>query len=32
MQLVRSSGANGYIRKTDDSAVFLRELRRFVRA
>src|SRR6478735_2955342 len=28
--LVRSSGANGYISKTDDSEVFLRELTRFV--
>jgi CheY-like chemotaxis protein len=32
MQLVRTSGANGYIRKTDDSTAFLREIRRFVRA
>jgi hypothetical protein len=32
MQLVRSSGATGYIRKTDDSAVFMQEIRRFIRA
>jgi CheY-like chemotaxis protein len=32
MQLVRSSGANGYIRKTDDAVSFMRELRRFLRA
>jgi CheY-like chemotaxis protein len=29
-KLVASSGANGYIRKTDESADFLRELARFV--